>query len=363
MTGIQISRHWLLIAALSVCINARAQDERACEDAFKTAQSACTTPSMTAGMNPQQQQQGQMLMMQAQRSNMNVQALGAAMAAQCENQAQMGKIMSALSALKGGACMATVASCKKACGNGSSRMASRGSACGGLTVSGAAALAQAAGMMAINSKVSEQCAKLAGTMPAMDCTNPMFAKDNLMCLCQTDPKNPKCQGNPSYPGGVTTSGVNGGPMGPFGSGGDEDSGDGLPIALGGGQPKTASGSATVDGGGGMGLGGAGRSLQKINEGQYGAVAKTAKHVIQGTGSSAGGGAGGGAGSGTRGSGGGRSAGGDFNMKNFLPRQASRNVAGMKLPSVHGITGPLGPSIFEKVTHQYQNQKRNMIQDR
>ncbi len=54
----------------------------------------------------------------------------------------------------------------------------------------------------------------------------------------------------------------------------------------------------------------------------------------------------------------------FNLKKFLPgsKYKTRGIAGMSVKSVDGITGPTGPSIWEKATRQYQEQiqKQNVI---
>ena len=89
-----------------------------------------------------------------------------------------------------------------------------------------------------------------------------------------------------------------------------------------------------------------------------------------------GGSGGGAGGGfaaTSGGGGGGSkgssdsgggGGGGFNLSKYLPGQyKGRGLAGMSIEAKDGVTGPMGPSIWEKVSTQYQNQKSSLYQDR
>lgn len=119
------------------------------------------------------------------------------------------------------------------------------------------------------------------------------------------------------------------------------------------------------GGGGMGGGGKGAGLNGADQGGD-PRSNVPTNVITGQGGGSGGGGGGFGGGGGGAGGGGRTKGdygGRFNLKDFLPKGASRNIAGMSISAKDGITGPLGPSIFEKVTNQYQLQKRNMIQDR
>ena len=99
-----------------------------------------------------------------------------------------------------------------------------------------------------------------------------------------------------------------------------------------------------------------------------------KNVI--TGQTSGGGASGsgmgiaatsGGGGGNKGSGGGGGTGGGaaFDPRLFMPKDkyANRGLAGMTVQSVDGLTGPMGPSIWEKVSNQYQTQKSNLLLDK
>lgn len=374
--------------------------EKECVAAEQEAYEACQTQSMSAGMTPEGQMQGQQLMAQQQMLNQNVGQIGSQQSNQCGGQADLTKVLGLLSGLKGAACLWAVTSCKSACGgngkvppgNGpnpppaappnpvlqTTKMETKSAQCGGLATNAAMALAQAAAMFAA-SMTNSQCAKEASTnglaaaaQPIQDCSNPDYARTNVLCICQADPKSSMCQKGEQFPIGLSTSG---GPTGPSSPGALTDGlpSDGTPIGLAGGQAKTATGSATTEGGGGGGGGlGGSKGLQGISGGNGDDNARSGlpTAVIQGT---SGGGGGGAAGGGIGGGGGspgpGRSAKAakdddKLNLKNLLPR-AGRNVAGMSISSQHGITGPLGPSVFEKISSQYQNQlqKNRFIQDR
>lgn len=208
-------------------------------------------------------------------------------------------------------------------------------------------------------------------MPATDCSNPEYAKNSVMCICQNDPKNRMCTEAEPFGSGIVTTNAPMGPASPTGPGlNDPIPGDGLSLGqINAGRPKTASGSSSIEGGasGGMGRGG---GLQAINgSGDASGPVAQPPNVILGVSSSQGGGGGGGGGysGGSGGTGfGGRgptSDGSGFNIANALPRHPRRLVTGMTIPSRDGVTSPLGPTLFEKVSNQYQIQKRNLIQDR
>jgi hypothetical protein len=362
-----------------------------CEDSKDTAQKSCTTQDMTAGMNPAQMQQAQQMQQQAQQANQNVAGAGNNSGQQCKNQADLSKLLAGMSALKGGACSATVSDCKDTCkkyieqNNGKSGKEKKNvdkakryaKLCEAFAPNSTAAFAQAAAMLAgmfMNQQCAEQSATASPTpSPIADCTNPTYAKTNIMCICQNDPKSAMCQQGQQFPGGLQTSNGNNGPGTPaFGANGSDSPSDGAALLGDGGKAKGASGSATTgEGGGGGGLqggrgggaagggdGGGGYGPSGINTG-----------VITGTasGGGSGGGAGPGGGGGGAGGGGGggrnRKTAGDFDLSQFLPRGKTKNYGGQSVSAKDGITGPMGPSIWEKVSNQYQLQKPNLVQDK
>lgn len=208
-----------------------------------------------------------------------------------------------------------------------------------------------------------------------DCADPKTASLNLACICQNDPTNKMC--NPNGPGNVFGGGgstVGGGPgtptggvggLGDLGSDGDiVESGPGVKGERGGRDPGDAGGGG-LGGGGGGGLAGFG------DDGGAGGPSGIDKNVITGQSGGSGSGSGGGfaatsggGGGGSKGSGGGGDGGGGgFNLSKFLPNAMKRSPAGNDLLAKDGVTGAMGPSIWEKVTNQYQNQKSTLLQDR
>lgn len=212
-------------------------------------------------------------------------------------------------------------------------------------------------------------------MPAMDCSNPLYAKDSVLCICQRDPKNRMCTEAEPFGSGIVTTNAPVGPASPTGPGlNDPISGDGVSMNnIAAGQPKTASGSASIDGGGGgAGLGGArgGPPIQPNSDDGRPGPSGINTAIITGQAGSGGGGGGTGSPGGYPMAAGGRGSGGfnggsnnGFNLKPLLPTWKARSIAGMSVPAKDGMTAPLGPSLFEKVSRQYQIQKRQMIQDR
>jgi hypothetical protein len=202
------------------------------------------------------------------------------------------------------------------------------------------------------------------------------ASSSLVCICQNDPSNTLCGG---AIGGPPTSGAGTGPGAGPGTPGRPYSAQlngssGKPIDMS--QATAKNSGGLVEGGNGNGGGlpamGAGSGGNGFGDGGGSGGNGVDKNVIQGV-SSGGGGLAGGGGSGGGYGGGGygnaRSKEDDkgwFNLKKFLPNKKdykNRGLAGMSIPATDGVTGPMGPSIWEKVTNQYQVQKPKLINDR
>jgi hypothetical protein len=212
-----------------------------------------------------------------------------------------------------------------------------------------------------------------------DCSDPN--NQSLACFCsrESNKKSPMCAGfNPGAVagGGASTSGPGNGigssTATPFLGTGDDAGTDGNTVdpfatkqnasnggdgySAGGGSPPGGSlGSLGGDDGGGGGFGDPRSAITGTSGGQG-----------NGLGGSGGGGGGGLArNNGTAGGMGGFMD--KFNLKKFLPgsKYKTRGIAGMSVKSVDGITGPMGPSIWEKATRQYQEQiqKQNVILDK
>jgi hypothetical protein len=359
-----------------------------CDDSHTDAQKSCTTQDMTAGMNPQQMQQAQQMQQQAQQANQNAAGGGNNSGQQCKNQADLSKILAGLSALKGGACTATVSDCKDTCkkyveqndSKSDSKTRSNVSKakrfmklCDAYAPNSTAAFAQAAGMLAnmfMNQKCAEQSATASPTPTAMqDCTNPTYAKTNIMCICQNDPKSAMCQAGQQFPTGLQTSNGNTGPGTPAYGTDTSTPSDGAALLGDGGKAKGASGSATTgEGGGGGGLQGGRGGAAANNGGDGGGYGPSGINTGVITGTANGGGAGAasapGGGGGAGGGGGGgrnRTTASDFDLSKFLPKGKTKNYGGQSITAKDGITGPMGPSIWEKVSNQYQLQKPNLVQ--
>lgn len=370
------------------------------EDARK----ACTTQDMQAGMSPAQQMQAQQMQQQAQQSNQNVGQQGNSQAGQCQNQADLSKMLSGLSALKGGACMTTVKSCESSCESTvkackekamqdpakkatyeakAQAAAKKGQQCSGMSQNGTAALAQAAALMA-SMMMNQGCANAtaSSTSPtplANDCSNPQFAAVTPACICAAvgsnpaaDPTNAICNNGQSLTGINPSLTTTGGPSTP--SSLIQDSSDGVGVDTTAIKAKTQSGTNAMEGGasgggfGGGGGAGAGRG-GGMDDGGH-SPSTIDKNVITGQsggggGGLAGGGGGGGSGGGYGGGGGGNAGADKIDLSQWLPKGKYKalNIGGMSIKPYDGITGPMGPSIWEKVSNQYQQQKPRLIPER
>ncbi len=229
-------------------------------------------------------------------------------------------------------------------------------------------LMSALGQMLSAMQQQQQVATAQTPVPTQDCSNPANA-NNPLCVCTVNPKSAMCQRGEQFPSGIATSGGPQGPSSPIGADSSTAS-DGVPVGGFQGQAKSSSGSATVDGGGGGFGGGGGRGLQALSGGGGDGgpgPSGIPTSVIHGTGGGSGSGAasGGGGGGATSGGGRGRAPAGEggFNLSSMLPRGAARGMAGMSVPARDGMTAPLGPSLFEKISSQYQMQKKFMREDR
>ncbi len=233
---------------------------------------------------------------------------------------------------------------------------------------------------------SPACATIAG----IDCTDPSQARSNPACICQQNPNDPACTGglNPMPTGNNTNNGGRTGYGTPSGTGGSTSfassttgygpaSGPGGPGARnrnGGNQNAkvesfNGSGGSGPAGGGGGGATGFGSGT---NPGATGIALKT--DIMGGT-------TGGGLGRRRGGSGrlgrvvrGRRAGANNQNQQNqgvdlasFLPGgagyaqyQKQRGLAGnMTIKARDGITGPYGPSLFDKVSRRYRIKERTL----
>ena len=252
------------------------------------------------------------------------------------------------------------------------------STCNSLSLNAAQSLLQAAAN-GISAKAAKNCASAiaaAATAPApvlaQTCAgNPNYAATHAHeCYCASNPGDTKCL-NPALamnPGGAApalSSGLNKGSL-------RGDPGGGSPTAY---VPPAAASpgtggasSGSSGGGGGMGAGGP----------ATGAVAANAEDPGAGGGSGNGGNIFGGFSAGQGGFSYGHPAGAaasggiagavkalatKLNLNGLLPKRndyVNRAVAGMSVSAQDGVTGPNGPSIWEKVSRRYQIKKGELL---
>lgn len=378
-----------------------------CRESRKTAGDACGNPLSTAGMSKSSAMtMGEKMMLLGQLGQMAASATGNSKI--CTIAAGLSSAAQVVSMIKGQACSGTQSSCEDECDEVYSLAGDFGTnpansanekteaqkirteaagfrrQCRGMAVQAGQAMLQAQ-MLASSLGQAAQCAKDTasndpyGTPPPLslgtgstDCSNASFAATSLACICRSTPSDPMCgqlQGGAGSGGGA--GGVAGGSMTTPGTSTD-DATDGQVVDP---APKFEgkSGSNVAGsggGGGGLGSGGGGGALGG-GEGDGGGGSGLDKNVITGTSGGGGGVAGlsagssGGGGASRGGSAGAGAGGSGFDFKKYLPKSLFKNrgLAGMTVPSTDGITGPMGPSIWEKVSNRYQVKKSTLIQDK
>jgi hypothetical protein len=387
-----------------------------CTATKSTTSTACLTPG-TGGMNAGEAAMFTMMMNQMVGLAGQIASAGKNMAQQCRLQADLSTAMTAINGIKGAACGFMISRCNTRCAASAKQFTAEAKRLSAIT--GMATQAQNCERAAAKAtRIASQCSSYSGQVAAMmmgamqhgagiaqnrqcaaeasafanqpmptfspialpnptDCSDPN--NQSLACFCsrESNAKSPMCAGfNPGAVagGGATTSGPGNGigssTATPFLGTGDDAGTDGNTVdpfatkqnasnggdgySPGGGSPPGGGslGSLGGDDGGGGGYGDPRSAITGTSGGQGG-----------GLGSSGGGGGGGLArNNGTAGGLGGFMD--KFNLKKFLPgsKYKTRGIAGMSVKSVDGITGPMGPSIWEKATRQYQEQiqKQNVI---
>jgi hypothetical protein len=223
--------------------------------------------------------------------------------------------------------------------------------------------------------------------PKVDCTNTAYANVAPECICPKNPGLAICASfkptNPDYAGlpigtGAGTGGNTNGSRSGAGGYGGPGSGSDSSLQTGAFDPnkdkeaaaKTASGNNVIPGGGsggptaGGGGGGGGGGAGGDDGGSRPAAERSVITGLFGGGGGGGSSGGGGAFRFGSGSGGGSGLTGlldKFSLKSLLPRRdqyKNRSLASVgsgSLQGVDGITGAMGPSIFEKVSNQYHTE--------
>jgi hypothetical protein len=366
----------------------------------KLAKGACN-PMGFAGMDSQTSAMMEMMMGQAMSMASSIGSTGASQGEQCSKQADLSKMVGMINAAKGLACAAAMSACKDSCEEPSpapketaqiAAYKKEAKTCAGYQTNMMMSLMQAM-QMGKNFVSNSSCAAAAtslANLPTMtappqvvlptpgDCSDPAVAQSNISCICKATPTNPICgtavaQTVPTS-ANISSSGPGSVPRPFTGSSGTGTAGLTPDTSVSAASTKAGTNEQGKGGGGGGfggGSGGSGAAGGGGGEDPGGAGSSVDKNVITGAG---GGGAGGGLGSPGGGGGGkGDGSGGSgksffdkFNLAKFLPNKkdyGSRGLAGMSVQSKDGVTGPMGPSLWEKVSNQYQQQKPKLIQDR
>ncbi|HVK62682.1 MAG TPA: hypothetical protein VM432_14080 [Bdellovibrionales bacterium] len=365
---------------------------QACLSAGKVANASCATLSLF-GMDPGQAMMAESLLAAIPSLIGSMQRNSGNISQMCKDQEKLNKAIGSLSAIKGAACLMTINKCVAKCeiesetlGNLDPKKKAETKA----QIAACNAYKSQQMMMVIqtafslkNALQASQCAdetKIAdipipspspfqpGNVVA-GCDNPTYAASNPVCICQKDPKNKICSNqnagwNQGGSGGTTNAGGISSPGGDdFGDlddgkavddtvanadnqrGGPKDSGGG-----GGGGPSSAGGQGGLNGGDGGGGGGDPGIDKNVITGQSGSGGGGNAYI--GAGSTSGGG---------RGT---ASRDDDMDSKTLMGlvpkgRYTDRSTAGMTLPAVDGATGPMGPTLWEKVSNQVQTQDQKM----
>lgn len=212
----------------------------------------------------------------------------------------------------------------------------------------------------------------------LDCGNTAFSNANpLKCYCQSNASDPKCANGSSGAGGSGSHSARSGDNSGGGAGLSipETAGSGNPTVgapIGSTAANNGGGSSGSGGGGAFGgpSGGGGVAAAGVAEdGAPPGGAPNGGSIFGGFGSGQGGfsygrgGAGAGEGGGNAASRMFKSLAAKLNLNKIMPKRndyLNRSVAGMSGTSRDGITGPNGPSIWEKVSRRYQIKKGEML---
>jgi hypothetical protein len=394
---------------------ASAQAHSQCSKAETAAKSMCATMSF-AGMSPENAAMAEMMM--GQMMSMAGSMGGGGVADTCQKQADMSDMMKKLTGMKTMACGTAMVTCTQLCEKEMTEAQTKintvlkppcmnpspGTVCQQaeltreekMVAGDKTNIAQCnryktnvmmmlsqAMSFAQNAMQNNACVKATSNSPfsgigsangTVDCTIPANASTSPTCICQTDPNNPIC---PTYKPNLGTAGGLSGPTsntGGVGAGNpyavdpSADPGSRLDGAL----PfaKSTKGNNEIAGAGGGApsgngaLGGGGEASGRGGAASVGSDKNAITGLAGGGGGGVGGRGGGSSSSGVRGALSGLMD--KFNLKKFLPNNKdykSRGLAGMSVPAKDGITGPMGPSLFEKVSSQYQKQKPALLQDK
>ncbi len=196
---------------------------------------------------------------------------------------------------------------------------------------------------------------------AYDCTNPMMASQPN-CICAANPADPVCTASNGGlgDGGFSSVGEGSGAV----DGGKDPEMFGFEDEIGREQASGGAGAAaqgSSGGGGGMNGGGGAGALPPEEMGGAGSGPYNTD-IMGGLTGGGGGGSSFGRGGSGEGSGGGLldSLAEKFNLKGFLPSKGDFKNRGLASGMADGITGPNGPSLFEKVSSRYLKKQSELL---
>ncbi len=374
-----------------------AQDGDPCCDSFNNAKMACKL-----GMGDGDQA----MIMQGLQQGAGAATMGAGAKSQCDTAAKASELLGAINGAQGAACTTAEVMCVNACDETLGKVGSKGTApdtnkakianaykskCHAYRADiarMATQVIQSFGAMKGAMACSEALKQVPVAVPApttphlvmpnpivgnTDCSNPAMASTS-QCLCVANPSSPLCGGTPGGgtggPGGLSKNNSPGGTSGKYGGTSALTDGSmppGGPTGPGGPSNNKPGSEIPQGGGGGFGgdLKGGGAAAAAASDDPGAAGAQGLKTDIIGGVTGAGG-------SYSYGRGGGTPAGDaqskylkalrdKFNLSKFLPgKGAQRGLAGMAGQNKDGITGAMGPSIWQKVSNQYDQQKPSLI---
>lgn len=372
------------IVTVFTTIGARASDE--CEATEPKTDSACNNPNDTTTGD----ESGQMTKLadDFKSAGSSTGNIGNNQANQCENQQKVQDLSRQLSQLKGKACENMINKCAETCEkeakDNDSKADQYQSTNPGLAqqhrekarkkrevksrceknMDNVAKAAEQAGQNADRAGTNSQCNQQSSQQPEQPQQQQQDEKPSptpaptptppLNCLLPSNASNPACP-----QAGKIDSDSN--KIGMFSGGGSEaaaggSAAGGLPGAGSSaasyteGSSQAALGSSDGSGGGGGGDFGSLGSSASASTSQDEAEEKAAR---SGDGFGVGGGGGGG-----------RGGGGPGNMPPdpHIVSMKRKGLAGMTVKAVDGITGPMGDSLFEKVSQQYKRQMSNLLHE-
>jgi hypothetical protein len=374
-------RHQGLLIAIAATISMvpLSHSQAGCiEDGIEAAQ-ACKSDDIGAGMNGYQAWAATQLVAKAKAGNELVDPTKFKQAAQCKNRAYQSKVLSALSSLKSQACSQALTKCVQSCGS-NPMFAQYAVACQSLTADAKKAHQQSEQLMADmvqnmdcwNGSTAELMNPAGGNGPGETC-----ALNDNACMCRQNPSSAACKNQDGAnnralaEGDDDVAGKKGGsgkfnPKGfsdpdlsasfsnPAYKGGPNTEYD---IKIGDDNSSTGQGGNVAAGGANGASGGNAFGSKGVRPGAVAALAArnpaSAKDKAKGKKGGRDGwslGAGGIHGD----------AGFDDEEEGGEATFSERQLGGLKLRN--GITGAMGPSLFEKVSKQYQVQRRTMFNE-